>query len=43
MNPQEPSSDVGGFLTLLLVGLAACVLPVRRATDVDPVTVLREQ
>jgi predicted permease len=33
----------GVILTLAMVGVAACVMPVRRATRVDPVMVLREQ
>ncbi|MBZ5619623.1 MAG: hypothetical protein LAQ69_13005 [Acidobacteriia bacterium] len=31
------------IITLAAVGLTACVLPARRATRVDPVTVPREQ
>jgi putative ABC transport system permease protein len=40
LDPMVMSAVVG---TLALVGLAACVLPARRATRVDPVIVLREQ
>jgi putative ABC transport system permease protein len=43
VKPLDPVVMSGVILTLALVGLAACVLPARRATRVDPVMVLREQ
>jgi putative ABC transport system permease protein len=39
----DPVTYVGGAATLLLVSLAAGVLPVRRATRVSPAEVLREE
>lgn len=39
----DPVTYVGGAATLVLVGLAAGALPVRRATSVSPVDVLREE
>ncbi|MGO9257047.1 MAG: ABC transporter permease [Bryobacteraceae bacterium] len=43
VKPLDPVVMSGVILTLALAGLAACVLPARRATRVDPVMVLREQ
>lgn len=43
VKPPDPVVMSVVILTLAVVGLAACVLPARRAARVDPVTVLREQ
>ena len=43
VKPLDPVVMSVVILTLAVVGLAACVLPARRAARVDPVTVLREQ
>ena len=43
VKPLDPLVMSAVILTLAVVGLAACVLPARRATRVDPVIVLREQ
>lgn len=43
VKPLDPAVTSTVILALALVGLAACVVPARRATRVDPVTVLREQ
>lgn len=43
VKPLDPAVMSVVILTLAVVGLAACVVPARRATNVDPVTVLREQ
>ncbi len=43
VKPFDPVVMLSVVTTLALVGMAACVLPARRATRVDPVIVLREQ
>jgi predicted permease len=43
VKPLDPAVMSAVIFTLAVVGLAACVVPARRATRVDPVTVLREQ
>ena len=43
VKPLDPVVMSVVVLTLIVVGLAACALPARRATRVDPVIVLREQ
>jgi predicted permease len=43
VKPLDPLVMSAAVATLSLVGLAACALPARRATRVDPVIVLREQ
>jgi putative ABC transport system permease protein len=43
VQPLDPGVMSAAILTLALAGLAACLLPARRAARVDPATVLREQ
>ena len=43
VKPLDPVVMAAVVVTLSFVGFAACVLPARRATRVDPVIVLREQ
>jgi ABC-type antimicrobial peptide transport system permease subunit len=39
--PTDPVTFVVGSVTFLLVAVAACVVPARRASRVDPVEALR--
>jgi predicted permease len=43
VQPLEPSVLAGVALLLVMVTLAACLVPARRAVQVDPVVVLSEQ
>lgn len=43
VDERDPMSFAAGPLVLALVAVAACWIPVRRATRLDPVTVLREE
>jgi putative ABC transport system permease protein len=41
ITPTDPATFAGVSLLLVIIGLAACVLPVRRALSVDPTVALR--
>ncbi len=43
VQPLDPMVMVSVTFVLALVALTACLLPARRATQVDPVIVLNEQ
>ena len=43
MNPHDPATFAGIGFVLLLTGLAACLVPARRAAAVDPIEALRYQ
>lgn len=41
VQPRDPSTFFGVAIVLATSGLAACMIPARRATRVDPLTALR--
>lgn len=43
VNPRDPATIAIASATLLAVSLAACFLPARRASQVDPVVALRAE
>jgi putative ABC transport system permease protein len=42
VSPTDPLTYASVLLTILAVGAAACVLPARRASRIDPLLVIRE-
>ena len=43
IEPSDPATMIGITLALIVVALAACLIPVRKAARVDPVIALRSE